>query len=98
MIDQYILDGHKVVPCDDVLEWEKWFKKADRHVAVDTKNDVRVDTVFLGINHSFVLGAPLFFETRVFGGEHDDEMEQYSTWEEAAKGHQRMVKKCIEQL
>ena len=33
MHDKAILDGHKVVPVDDLLEWGRWFEKADRIVA-----------------------------------------------------------------
>lgn len=29
----YKLDGHDVVPCEDPLEWAKWFGTADRVVA-----------------------------------------------------------------
>lgn len=90
MSDKYILDGHKIVPCDDILEWGKWVKKAERHVADDRKNDIRVSTVFLGLDHSFGQGPPLLFETMVFGGEHDGDMDRYSTWKEAEQGHKMM--------
>lgn len=87
---KYILNGHKAIPCDDFLERGKCFEKTERHVANDTKNDVQVSTVFLGIDHSFGQGPPLVFETMVFGGEHDGDMERYSTWEEAERGHKKM--------
>ena len=86
----YILDGHKIVPCDDVLKWAKWLEKAERHVADDKENGIRVSTIFLGIDHSFGQEPPLLFETMVFGGEHDEDMERYSTWEEAEQGHKKM--------
>ena len=90
MNNKYILDGHKTIPCNDVLEWARWFEKAERHVGNDTKNNIQVSTVFLGLNHSFGQGAPLLFETMVFGGEHDGDMDRYSTWEEAEQGHKKM--------
>ena len=90
MNGKYILDGHKIVFCDDALEWGKWFEKAELHVADDTKDDIRVSTVFLGLDYSFGYGPPLLFETMVFGGEHDRDMDRYSTWEEAEQGHKRM--------
>jgi hypothetical protein len=50
--------------------------------------DVRVSTVFLGLDHNhFGVGAPLLFETMVFGGEHDGDAWRCSTWEEAEKQH-----------
>lgn len=91
---KYILNGHEVVPCHDLLEWATWFETADRHVANDWFKEVRVSTVFLGLDHSFLLaGPPLIFETMVFGGPLDQEQERYSTWDEAEKGHAEMLAK-----
>jgi hypothetical protein len=39
-------------------------------------------------------GPPLIFETMVFGGSKDGEMDRYSTKEEAEKGHEAMVRFC----
>ena len=87
--DKYILDGHEPTPVDDLLEWAKWFETADRHVAqTDINNDVRVSTVFLGLDHSFGNGPPILFETMIFGGVYDQYQERYSTWNEAKKGHE----------
>lgn len=89
---EYKLDGHKVVPCDDLIEWAKWYGKADRKVAGDKVGDVSVSTVFLGLDHNFTdFGDPILFETMVFGGAHDQYCERYSTWDEAEKGHRKMV-------
>ena len=57
---------------------------------------VRVSTVWLGLDHSFGLTSktPIIFETLVFGGPFDGDMERYSTEEEALRGHQAMVEKC----
>ena len=55
---------------------------------------IRISTVFLGLNHCFREGTPLLFETMVFGGKLDEEMERYSTWEEAEEGHKRWVAKA----
>ncbi len=51
-----------------------------------------VSTIFLGLNHNWGPGSPLIFETMVFGGKHDQEMDRYSTWEEAEEGHKKMCK------
>lgn len=62
---------------------------SDRRVGDDTvAGDVRVSTVFLGLDHQFDDdGPPLLFETMIFGGKHDGYQERYSTWEEAEAGH-----------
>lgn len=92
MIDKYILDGHEVVECGDLMKWAEWFETADRHVAKTIIGDVKISTVFLGMSHSFgETGPPILFETMVFGGEYDEEMERYSTWDEAEAGHKKMV-------
>ncbi len=54
---------------------------------------VRISTVFLGIDHCFGDGEPQLFETMIFGGKLDQEMWRYSTWEQAAKGHQEAVER-----
>jgi len=94
MGNKYILEGHKAVRCDSLFEWAKWYETADRHVAkTDISDEVNVSTVFLGLNHNYGDGEPILFETMVFGGKHDEEMERYSTWEEAEEGHKRWVDK-----
>lgn len=95
MTDKYILDGKKLVKCEDFLTWARWFETADRRVAVEQHDDVKVSTVFLGIDHSFGVEKPLLFETMVFGGQYDNHQKWYSTWEEAEKGHAEMCKKVF---
>lgn len=90
---KYILDGHKPVACNDLIAWAKWFQTDARTVAVDQLCDVRVSTVFLGLDFRFGAGAPLLFETMVFGGPHDGDEDRYATWAEAQAGHARMVAK-----
>lgn len=91
-----MLKDKKVIPVKAVLEWGKMLETEDRIVKQETlKNKLRVSTVFLGLNHSFGNGEPLWFETMVFPekemGELD--MDRYTTWEQAEKGHKAMVKK-----
>ncbi len=94
MSDKYILDGHKAVECNDLLKWAKWFEAADRIVAkTNISDEVTISTVFLGLNHNYGEGEPILFETMIFGGKHDKEMEQYSTWEQAEEGHKKWVDK-----
>jgi hypothetical protein len=94
----YILVDKEPVPVDDVLEWARMFE-GDRHVGNTTIKDVVVSTVFLGIDHNFRPdGPPLLFETMVFGGEHDQYQDRYSTWEEAERGHAEICKMVQDSL
>lgn len=99
MSDHYILEDKKPVPCEDLITWAKWLEKADRVVKKDNvyqkDGKVMVSTVFLGLDHSFGQGPPLLFETLVFEGSLDGEMDRYSTWAEAEKGHEIMLQKVV---
>lgn len=86
MTDKYILEGKTPKPAT-LMEWAKWFEKADRHVAQDIIGDIRISTVFLGLDHSFGGGPPLLFETMIFGGPHDQYQTRASTWDEAERHH-----------
>lgn len=55
--------------------------------------DSTVSTVWLGLDHQFGDGPPLIFESLVFGGGMDGEMERYSTEAEARAGHDALVAK-----
>lgn len=98
MTELYILEGNKTVECKDLLTWGQWLEKADRHVADVSFGDIRISTIFLGLDHQFGDGPPLLFETLVFGGPLDQEMERFSTWEEAKKGHKEMVKRVKKEI
>lgn len=97
MSDKYVLDGKKAVPCD-LMTWAKWFETAreDRIVAKTELEDCTVSTVFLGLDHSFSEGPPQIFETLVFDGPHDGDMDRYETWEQAEAGHVAMVERVKE--
>ena len=89
MTDMYILKGHEPVPVE--LEvWARWFEDTDRHVAETMQGDVRVSTVFLGLDHGFG-GRRELFETMLFVNGADHGVERYSTWDEAEAGHNRWV-------
>lgn len=92
MTATYILDGHEPVPCD-IETWKRWFESADRQVAETIQDDVRVSTVFLGIDHNFgdLFGRPVLFETMVFVGHDNVACDRYRTWDEAEAGHKRWV-------
>lgn len=92
MTDKYILEGKTPKPVDDLINWGKWFQTAERHVAQDRIGEVRVSTVFLGLDHAWGGGPPLLFETMIFGGPHDQYQERCSTWEEAEAMHATALK------
>ena len=78
----------------ELLEWAKAFENKDRQLAQDFVGDVRVSTVWLGLDHRFGGGGrPLIFETMVFGGPLDGEQDRYSTEEQAMAGHAAMLKR-----
>jgi hypothetical protein len=94
-IRHYILIEHEVIPAK-LLEWARWFETADRTVAYTiTTPGVEVSTVFLPLEplQSLMkkLDPPIHFETRVFGGEHDDYTRRYCSWDDALKGHWEVV-------
>lgn len=100
MSDHYILEGHKAIPCD-LMTWAQWFEKAWENLIVartGVGEGAAVSTVFLGLDHSFSDGVPLIFETLVFGGPLDGEMERYSTWDQAEAGHAAMVHRVEDAL
>lgn len=91
MIDKYILNGHQPVPEPDLIKWAEWYATADRQVADSMQGDVRVSTVFLGLDHRFGHGPPVLFETMVFINGSGSDCERYCTWDEAVAGHARWV-------
>jgi len=87
---------HEVVPVEDLMEWAKWFETGERHVRVTILSHRRriwVSTVFLGLNHGW-FGIPLWFETMIFGTSIDGAQDRYTTWDEALRGHEKMVRRA----
>ena len=95
--DKYILDSNQdPVAETDLFVWAEWFERASRNrertvQKTELGNSV-VSTVFLGLDHSFGddSGIPILYETLVFGGALADEMQRYSTKEQALEGHRQM--------
>lgn len=58
-----------------------------------------ISTVDLGLDHSFGIGAPLYYETMIFGDDKfEGYQERYSTKKEAKKGHKEAIKYVKEKL
>jgi hypothetical protein len=94
MSERYVLDeagNPQLEP--NLMTWARWFENSqNRVVKQDMIGDVKVSTVFLGLNHNFGLdGPPVLWETMIFGGEHDDYQDRYTTHEDALKGHQAAI-------
>jgi hypothetical protein len=96
----YILIDRRVVECADLMQWAKWFEMSRKdgsfRVAGTEVGDYWVSTVFLGLNHNWALsGPPVLFETIVFSEKEDfgsdEQMARYCTYEEAERGHNRLV-------
>jgi len=88
MSDYYRRDGSPM----DMMDWavslgDNEYKRIDK----DTVGDADVSTVWLGLDHGWGGGAPVIFETMIFGGEHDQFQDRYTTEEEAVAGHARVV-------
>jgi hypothetical protein len=72
-----------------------WFETANRRVAETMIGEAWVSTVFLGVDHNFSLTgkvSPVLWETMVFGGTLDQEMNRCSGSKEQAEAmHWDMV-------
>src|SRR5258708_5583313 len=82
-------DGRTPIECS-TYEWAQTYEtRSDPHIenGETIHGDVRVSTVFLGLDHNWGEGPPVLWETMVFGGEHDQMQERYSSYEDAAAGH-----------
>lgn len=89
---KYKLDAAgMVVPCDDLIEWARWFETADRILEQTEVGGAEVSTVFLSFDHEWRTGKPLLWETLVFGGPMDGTMFRYETRVQAKRGHDEMV-------
>ena len=92
-------EAHPWMPDDDHVGWSKWLGSADRRVALDVIDvdgeEVKVSTVFLGVDHNFGVGDPEIFETMIFGGEYDQHCTRYSTHIGAKSGHEDAVSQLL---
>ena len=103
----YILDENgNPVPEPDLERWAAWMDANGEHrrVARDCicggSTDIVVSTMFQGFDHTYMDdnypsfnsdGAPLLFETLVFGGTKDGAMRRCSTQAEALINHVEVV-------
>lgn len=98
MTIKYILDEKgNPIPEPSLMKWAQWFETANRQVDYEVIGDSRISTVFLGIDYSLDGGAPVLWETMVFGGKLDQEQDRCSGSREQAEAmHRRMVERVKE--
>lgn len=90
-------DGTPMEP----MEWADLFEQRTEDLSTDSwwrrrtmiDENTEVSTVWLGLNHQFFPGPPLFWETMIFRkGTGGDEQWRYSSREEALDDHERIVR------
>jgi hypothetical protein len=87
----YILDENNKPIRSTIVDCGEWLEENPERKAVKQENvndDIHVSTVFLGLDHAWNSGIPVLWETMIFGGEHDQYQERYTSYEDALKGHQ----------
>ena len=96
MANKYILnDEGKPVLEPDLIKWSRWFEKADRHAGSEWIGEVRVSTVFLGLDHNYDHeGCPILWETMVFRGDLSGEQDRCGGCkQDALEMHKNMVRR-----
>ncbi len=90
----YILNkNNKPIP-KPALDASAWLQKNDhrRIVKQDQVGDIFISTVFLGLDHAWDKAqGPILWETMIFGGEHDEYQERYTSHEDALEGHEKAL-------
>lgn len=86
----YILDEANKPVRSTIVDCGKWLEENPERKAVKQEHidDVYISTVFLGLDHAWESDIPVLWETMIFGGEHDQYMDRYTSIEDALEGHQ----------
>lgn len=82
---------------DNLIVWGRFIERDSCRVGyTQVTSEIRVSTVFLGLDHRFGFGSgpPILFETMIFGGCLDGEQWRYSSWDDAETGHKAAVAKA----
>ena len=97
MSDKYILnDNGEPVAEPDMMKWAEWYEtsRKARVVKQEQIGESRVSTVFLALDHSWMKGPPVLWETMVFGGKLDqDQARCAGNREQAEAMHREMVER-----
>jgi hypothetical protein len=90
----YILNNNnKPIPAS-ITEAADWLEEGSnrRTIKRDEIGDILISTVFLGLDHSWTPGGkPVLWETMIFGGEHDQYQERYTSHKDALEGHKKAL-------
>lgn len=90
----YILDENnkpvKSTGAQEYLDWEE-ANQDKKYLKQEFVDDIHVSTVFLGLDHSWNSNIPVLWETMIFGGEHDQYQDRYTSVEDALEGHQKAL-------
>lgn len=99
------LADHAEYMCDirhkEKIAFEQYGEKAmykvpGRFVRRTQLGDITVSTVFIGINMHLLGDRPKIFESQAFSkNEWELEMDRYSSFDEAVKGHKAMVEEVL---
>ncbi len=90
----YKLVDKEVIPIDITDTRMSDCLKNNRILKTRLDDGRLVSTVFLSLDHNFGEGGPLVFETMVFCDSYsEEEVDRYSTYDEAVEGHWKMVRK-----
>lgn len=86
----YILDNNNKPVAKPFLEAAQWLEDnpSRKIVKRDEIGDILVSTVFLGLDHAWDSDTPVLWETMIFGGEHDQYQDRYTSYEDALEGHE----------
>jgi hypothetical protein len=90
----YTLDeNNKPIASSSIIEASEWMENNPERKAVkqDKIGDVFISTVFLGLNHAWNSDIPVLWETMIFGGEHDQYQNRYTSYEDALEGHKKAL-------
>lgn len=89
-------DNNQPVECVDQEDYAQWQMISEHKLLLRNtrfnNNKIEVSTVFLGLNHCYMGGNPILWETMIFAEDlplHQG-MDRYRSYESAIKGHYAM--------
>lgn len=95
-LDLYVLDGDVPVHASSMKEWSEFMDK-NKILKKTRVGKSEVSSIFLGMDHNFWGGAPVLFETMIFGGPLDMTQERNQTKKGCLATHEYYVKKLKQQ-
>jgi len=91
----YTLDKDNKPIKSTIIKYGEWMENNPgvKSVKQEHIGDIFVSTVFLGLDHSWPKDdiTPVLWETMIFGGEHDQYQDRYTSYEDALEGHKKAL-------